>query len=524
MGEIYQKSGQSVYDNGGVTYSATTGQPVVPPTLPGIQYKTGTTQLGGGGTSSEPSVLSSATISDQVIPDNQTKLNQYSQKGTYQDSNGLTHYADGSLVSAPVGASYNTDTGSWESGGKVYGSGPQYIANPTNDPDIDAENNLLESLKMSGDSTLVRSTTSIQRQYDQLRAEQESQNQMASKSRARTLQLTGESRYSPLTAQGTMLAQANYGLKLIHDLDTKEDAALATAEAAHTKNDMALMDKSLSIVEEIRKQKADAAKTVSDQLTKANEAAKKTTEQITLDNAVATVMGQGITDPAQIVVALNANGNKYTAEQVANSMKNLTPAKKTTTDAYTFDHTDTGKLLGAGLNATQIQALQDYYNGHGNAPTLTPTQTAAVQSILSGKTASASGSAGSSTFSQTQTNQGASNAGTSITTFKTLDPDSQNFFVNTFPSSQLKKDIALLGTDKATKTAEEIAALVETANIPEAAKPFIYKQLGVENPTTPESGKSPSPTTSSEEDPSLLQDIEHVAQMGWNGLRNILGI
>jgi hypothetical protein len=93
----------------------------------------------------------------------------------------------------------------------------------------------------------------------------------------------------------------------------------------------------------------------------------------------------------------------------------------------------------------------------------------------------------SSTFTQTQINTGASNAGMPIDQFKSLDSDTQNYFVNTFPSSQLAKDIKSIGQTGG-KTKEQIAADIGSSNLSDGVKQAVYKMIGVDPNAAPATG------------------------------------
>lgn len=125
---------------------------------------------------------------------------------------------------------------------------------------------------------------------------------------------------------------------------------------------------------------------------------------------------------------------------------------------------------GAPLNVVrQIQASTD------------PVAAAGIGSEWVGsKSAQGPQGAGSTnTFTTTQLNKGAANSGISISDFKGLDADSQNYFINTFGSSQLEKDIAAMGTSSG-KTPQQIADAVASSNLPDGAKKIIYTRIGVQ--------------------------------------------
>jgi hypothetical protein len=99
-----------------------------------------------------------------------------------------------------------------------------------------------------------------------------------------------------------------------------------------------------------------------------------------------------------------------------------------------------------------------------------------------------------SLFTTTQLNSGAASAGLPIADFKSLDQNTQNYFINTYKSSQLSKDVSAVITGSLTKTGQnkqQVASNVQSSNLPDAVKQIILKMLGVSSAsaaTAPQSG------------------------------------
>lgn len=346
----------------------------------------------------EPTVVSSDNITNNVIPALNAQATAVAQKGTYVGGDGKTYYSDGSLVPAPLSADYDETTGTYSDASGTYGAPPQFVDNPTNDPDIAQTNTLLASLKNSLDSSTLSQVNAIEQQYKLLTASQQQANAGQDSAEAALNARTGTTRYAPLNAMSTAIATTNSGLAKIQKLDADEDAAIAQVKSAQQSGDYQLMTQALDTVNSIRTAKQTAATTLQDSLSKTNDAAQAQALQVGQDNAVGSVLAQGTTDPATILKAVNDAGYNMTAAQVAASIKNLTPTAAAGS-TYKFSNTDVGKLLGVGLNPTQIQNVQDYYNGTGTADALsglTSAQQAAVQTALVGKTATASSDGGKS--------------------------------------------------------------------------------------------------------------------------------
>lgn len=352
--------------------------PVAPPATPPV----------------EPTVVSGSTITNDVIPANNTKLDSLASKGTYVGSDGNLYYSDQTLVPAPVGAEYDPATGGWSSAGKTYGAAPQYVTG--DDPESQQTNTLFASMKMSLDSQTLSQVNNIQSQYDTLRQQQQDANARADSTRTRSLLVGGGSRYAPLASAGITLAQTSFGLRQIQMLDDQENSAIAQAKQAQASGDMELMDKALTTVDETRQAKQTAAQKVSDQLATANADALAHSQAAANDEAIAQVMASGVTDPTAALSTLAKAGVNVTADDVARVFKDLTPASSAT-DTFKFSNENVGKLLGSGVSASDIQKLQDYYNGKADSSTLSGlsgTQTSLLHNILNG-TSTAGSSSGS---------------------------------------------------------------------------------------------------------------------------------
>lgn len=333
----------------------------------------------------EPAVLSSSNISENVIPDLTKRADTLADKGTHMGQDGNMYYSDSSLVPAPTDAEYNPNTKQWTSGNSSYGTGPQYVTG--DDEDSKETNELFDSTKANLDSTTLASITAIQQQYDMLKAQQQDTNARADKTRARISTLGGATRYAPLDASGVALAQTQSGLQEIAKLDADENAAIAQVRQAQQSQNFQLMEKALGIAESKRQEKQDAAAKLADQLSTANAAAAKATAAATQSDQIAQILASGVTDPTDVFDTLRKAGVTITAQDVKSGIDALTP-KAAKEDLYKFSTTDVGTLYAAGLSAGDVQAVQDYYNGKGDASilsSLSAAEKAAVNKALTGK-------------------------------------------------------------------------------------------------------------------------------------------
>lgn len=361
----------------------------------------------------EPTVISSSTITDKVIPDLQKKADAYSQKGTYVGQDGATYYSDNSAVPAPTNAEYDPTTKLWKDNSGSYVGAPQLVNNEDEDPAIGQINELLAGLKMSLDSSTFSQINAVHQQFDMLRQQQQEANARADKTRTTLNIKSGAARYAPLDAAGTALAQTSYGLRQIQKLDADENSAIAQVRAAQQSGNFQLMSKAMDVVEATRKAKQDAAQKVADQLSAANAKMLEARTKASRDEAIADLVGQGITDPAKLLNSLNeyndgtSTGGNFTLDEVKKALTNLQTTKEKD-DIYKFANDDVGKLLGAGLSMPVVQAVQDYYNGRADATVLeglTTSQKAAIQKALVGKVPTAPADENAFKFTPSQKSQ-----------------------------------------------------------------------------------------------------------------------
>lgn len=354
---------------------------------------------------SEPAVMSSDNITSNVIPANNDRLTKLATKGTTVGPDGVVQYANGSAVPAPPDAMPDS-TGYVGANGQKYATAPQTTANDGSDEEKQIYG-LIDSMKASLDSSTLGIVNSIHGQFDQLRQDQMAANQTNEKNRAQSLLVGGASRYAPLSAASTMLAQTSYGLRKIADLDAQENTAIAQAQKAQQDGDMQLMHDTLSIVEKKREEKVTEANKLNDQLQAANQKSADARLLASRDEAIAGLVSQGVNKPADIIKAMNGSGWTLNANDVSGVLKSLQPTGAAG-DLYKFTNVDVGKLLGAGINAGTIQSLSDYYNGRSDGSDLghlTSAQESIIHTVLSGKGPAATGAAKPFKFTPTQTSQ-----------------------------------------------------------------------------------------------------------------------
>lgn len=275
----------------------------------------------------EPAVVSSSTIDEQVIPKNNLTLDKLAQKGTYVDMAGLTRYSDGSPVPAPIGAT-GGDNSTWEANGARYGAAPRYVSG--DDPESQKINDLIAGMKSSLDASTKQQLDAIEQNHNVEYAMQKDANARAEKARSATLLNLGTSRYAPFAASGTTLAQTSYGLQQLQAIDAKENAAIANVRKAQSDGDMQLMDKALATVQDIRKQKQEAAQKLIETQQARIKKAQDQEIQASRDSALVDLVRQGVTDPRQLLQYLNYDeqGNligDFTAAEIEKTLASIMP-------------------------------------------------------------------------------------------------------------------------------------------------------------------------------------------------------
>lgn len=331
----------------------------------------------------EPTVLSSSNITEKVIPDLTKRADSLANKGTYVGQDGNMYYSDNSLVPAPVDAEFAE--GKWNSNGSSYGAAPQYVNNDDNDPDLARTNELFSAMKSSLDSTTLASVNAVQQQFDILKANQRDANTRQEKAGARLSLIGGTSRYAPLDAAGVALARTSFGLQQIAKLDADENAAVAQLRQAQQSGNFQLMEKALGVAENIRQEKQKAAADLAASISKANAETAKAKEAAVQSDQIAQVLASGVTDAAKVYDTLRKAGVVITAEEVKSGINALKPSSNDSA-AYKFTNEDMGRLLASGLNAREVQAVQEAYNGGDTSilSKLSPAEKAAVQKALGG--------------------------------------------------------------------------------------------------------------------------------------------
>lgn len=214
----------------------------------------------------------------------------------------------------------------------------------------------LAAMKQTSDQVAREQIANITQQFEARRAQQESVNQQGVNAVKQALLMGGSSRYAPTSSTGIISAAESEGIKRLSDIDKQERDAITDVRIAQQNGDYQLMEKKFDTLEQIRSEKATAAKEL-------NDASEKTNVQSSRDNAIAGLVQQGVTNPLEILQSLNGgpDGGDFTIKEVGDALKNL-DIKGSVDGAFKFDTKQVGPLLGMGFSMQDLQQMQDDFN------------------------------------------------------------------------------------------------------------------------------------------------------------------
>lgn len=300
-----------------------------------------------------------------AIPGLQSEFNKLSLKGLTSNESG-TYFANGTLVPAgdtggTTGTSGNTGTipppntyTDYEGntvtipsdsnipagitltpngkGGYTGSDGNNYAA-PTGDFSYESKQiqDKNDQIKSTTDALMADAIDSIKASYASLIEKQKQINSSQEAGTQNALLMGGvtgqgsNAQYASFTSDKTLNAQISADQSLIGDLEAKETAAINAANSADYSKagSVQALQASIDDIKDIRKQKMDAAAKLQDLINTAN--TKKSDEllQSKKDNAVADLYSQGITDPAEILKQITAQGLDITSKEVADTINNI---------------------------------------------------------------------------------------------------------------------------------------------------------------------------------------------------------
>lgn len=381
----------------------------------------------------EPAVVSSANISENVIPQNQNDLAKWDAGGLTVDDQGLARYSDGSYAAAPSNAAQNED-GTYSAGGVSYAIGP----NTHTDPDLQAMYDQLSQAKQGSDANTLSTIKSIEQQYGGLISGAQSATVGNNKAIKNAMLLSGTARYAPADAASMSTIQMQRGLATISNLQAQENDAISKAQTASSANDQKLLDQWLTIAKQARQDKQTAAASLAKTVATTASKQQTTNDTASIDAAIEKEIAAGNTDPGKILTNLNAAGlSGVTAAQVSKSLGDLMTTtgaadiKSLTGDVKNFEALSQipGGLPSSILALPQDQQLPAY---------IAMVHAAAKGTVVSGATITGTG-AGATL---------ATPAGEPISVGMTAqgdpDPSDQNTFLASLPGGASGEEATLI--------------------------------------------------------------------------------
>lgn len=297
-----------------------------------------------------PTVMSNANKIERVVPLLDSKAN--------------------SLTAPGLGGASFTNTGT-DDGTTGDGTGEQTfdellgISDPNKkkkkqneglDPYTQAQMALLEKMQASSDLATRQSLNTIKNKFNQREEAQRRANESGLASIKNVLNLGGSSRYAPISSQGIISAAEQAGITALSNLDAEEQQLIGEVKAAQADKNYELLEKKLSTLETVRKEKSATA-------SKLQETIQKQEYQSSRDDAIAGLISQGVTSPIEMLNYLNydESGKKigdFTLAEITGSLKGLNDIGGVGVGGFKLENKQIGQLLGAGLTGDDIKAMQ----------------------------------------------------------------------------------------------------------------------------------------------------------------------
>ena len=183
------------------------------------------------------------------------------------------------------------------------------------------------AMKAQFDATGVQQLANIEATYNNLIQQQQQANAGAEANVKNALfqgGITGQgssSQYAPISSQGIVTSQVNYGLQQIADLNTKKQAAILAAQNAIQQGDFQYAQQAQAQADKIAAQQQAAMDKINNDLLDAKKQQAEQTKQIEKENTIADLYNKGFVDTSTIIAKLKAQGNNtITAKEVSDTL------------------------------------------------------------------------------------------------------------------------------------------------------------------------------------------------------------
>ncbi len=346
-----------------------------------------------GGDAFSSAVLSSASIEEDVKPDLEAEVTDFSHTGVEVDDEGVERFADGQVVEtkdeqekfleslhkfnekfgreltdatgikrAPgggidVSGAFDAETG------EVIGGTRVPSAAETEEEIGDSEEQLLiDEAKRTLDAATKKSIDSIETLFNLRRTQQREINRRAEAAIKAGLISSGSFRFARISSPGVMKAKETAGLNAILALDLQEKSLIDEALAAQSAGDFKLLEARLGLAKEKRLEKQAKAIEVQKEMEKQAKKLEERRQQIEKDTNIASIMAEGITNPLEIFASLKLQGVDITSEEVADTLKNLEITDEKISE-LTGDAKEFQSFINLGL-IDKTKSIQDQWKDY----------------------------------------------------------------------------------------------------------------------------------------------------------------
>lgn len=222
------------------------------------------------------------------------------------------------------------------------------------DPLFNEQMALIGEMKSKSDSATREEISRIESMMKRAKAEQQGVDARGLSQVRNALSRAG-GRYAPGSMVSAMTGVTRAGVQAIADLNMQEQELISQARTAQATNDYKLLSEKLNLIDEVRKEKSKTASELSATLQETNAQAQK-------DTAIAELVSQGVTDPAEMLKTLNANGGNFTFADITGALTSLTELSTNSKGDFSFETKQIGPLLGVGFTTEDIQDMQNDLN------------------------------------------------------------------------------------------------------------------------------------------------------------------
>lgn len=202
---------------------------------------------------------------------------------------------------------------------------------------VNALSSQLSTLQTQTDAQTAQQIQLIKDNYNNLIAQMTTENAQ----RIQAVQTTGYRlgmQYSGGTGGpfgGVISAEVAAGQGRIATLNNQMQSAILAAQQAATTNNWKEYDAQVTEAQTQQSQMQSELDTLNANVSKQNEALQAQITAANVSTAISTEMQNGVTDPAQILAAVNAQGLNASADDIAGAMKDFTPDAATVSSLIT---------------------------------------------------------------------------------------------------------------------------------------------------------------------------------------------